>query len=137
RALEPFPGSSILTSDWQSIAAQQYSTLVSILLPSLQRAREAANRVKSGSNLRMIGQAMRQAAIDDVREGRYPESLESLYMRGELPLEAFLSPRSGTQPPQMMAQAMEVQAQWVAENSDFVYLGGGLTDATPANIMVA
>src|SRR5690606_23797802 len=65
RALEPFPGSSILTSDWQSIAAQQYSTLGSILLPPLQRAREAANRVKSGSNLRMIGQAMRQAAIDD------------------------------------------------------------------------
>ena len=48
--------------------------LISILLPSLNRAREAANRVKCGSNMRQIGQAMRQYAIDDIRGGNYPRT---------------------------------------------------------------
>ena len=41
-------------------------------LTSACRSREAANRIKCGSNLRQIGQAMRQYAIDDVRHGRFP-----------------------------------------------------------------
>ena len=49
--------------------------LISILLPSLNRAREAANRIKCGSNLRQVGQAMRQYAIDDTRSGGYPRTL--------------------------------------------------------------
>ena len=48
--------------------------LISILLPSLNRAREAANRIKCGSNLRQVGQAMRQYAIDDTRSGGYPRT---------------------------------------------------------------
>jgi prepilin-type N-terminal cleavage/methylation domain-containing protein/prepilin-type processing-associated H-X9-DG protein len=48
--------------------------LISILLPSLNRAREAANRIKCGSNIRQIGQAMRQYAIDDVRGGSFPRT---------------------------------------------------------------
>ena len=48
--------------------------LISILLPSLNRAREAANKIKCGSNMRQIGQSMRQYAIDDVRSGAYPRT---------------------------------------------------------------
>ena len=48
--------------------------LISILLPSLNRAREAANKVKCGSNMRQIGQSMRQYAIDDTRSGSYPRT---------------------------------------------------------------
>ena len=48
--------------------------LISILLPSLNRAREAANRIKCGSNMRQIGQAMRQYAIDDLRGGNFPRT---------------------------------------------------------------
>jgi prepilin-type N-terminal cleavage/methylation domain-containing protein/prepilin-type processing-associated H-X9-DG protein len=46
--------------------------LISILLPSLNRAREAANKIKCASNLRQIGQAMRQYAIDDIRGAQFP-----------------------------------------------------------------
>lgn len=56
--------------------------LISILLPSLNRAREAANRIKCGSNIRQIGQAMRAYAIDDVRSGAFPRTY---YVRGTTP----------------------------------------------------
>src|SRR2546423_733990 len=46
--------------------------LLSILLPSLSRARETANRVKCGSNLRQIGQAMMLYANEN--QGAYPRT---------------------------------------------------------------
>jgi prepilin-type N-terminal cleavage/methylation domain-containing protein/prepilin-type processing-associated H-X9-DG protein len=44
--------------------------LISILLPSLNRARETANRVKCGSNMRQIGQAVLLYANEN--KGNYP-----------------------------------------------------------------
>jgi prepilin-type N-terminal cleavage/methylation domain-containing protein/prepilin-type processing-associated H-X9-DG protein len=46
--------------------------LISILLPSLSRARETANRVKCGSNLRQVGQAMLLYANEN--NGNYPRT---------------------------------------------------------------
>ncbi len=43
--------------------------LISILLPSLARAREKANQIKCASNLRSIGQAMQLYAQDNLRLG--------------------------------------------------------------------
>jgi prepilin-type N-terminal cleavage/methylation domain-containing protein len=50
--------------------------LISILLPSLSRARETANRVKCGSNLRQLGQAMQLYANEN--QGNYPRTYYSL-----------------------------------------------------------
>ena len=47
--------------------------LISILLPSLNRARETANRVKCASNLRQIGEAILLYSNDD--KGPYPRTL--------------------------------------------------------------
>jgi prepilin-type N-terminal cleavage/methylation domain-containing protein/prepilin-type processing-associated H-X9-DG protein len=47
--------------------------LISILLPSLNRARETANRVKCASNLRQIGQALLIYSND--AKGPYPRTL--------------------------------------------------------------
>src|ERR1700726_58530 len=49
--------------------------LISILLPSLNRARETANRVKCASNLRQIGQAILLYTNDS--KGPYPRTLYS------------------------------------------------------------
>jgi prepilin-type N-terminal cleavage/methylation domain-containing protein/prepilin-type processing-associated H-X9-DG protein len=46
--------------------------LISILLPSLNRARETANRVKCGSNMRQIGQAILLYANEN--KGAYPRT---------------------------------------------------------------
>ena len=46
--------------------------LISILLPSLSKARETANRVKCGSNLRQLGQAMQLYANEN--NGNYPRT---------------------------------------------------------------
>jgi prepilin-type N-terminal cleavage/methylation domain-containing protein len=48
--------------------------LVSILLPSLNRAREQANRVKCANNLRQIGLAALMYANAEVRTGAYPRT---------------------------------------------------------------
>jgi prepilin-type N-terminal cleavage/methylation domain-containing protein/prepilin-type processing-associated H-X9-DG protein len=47
--------------------------LISILLPSLNRARETANRVKCASNLRQIGQAI--LLYSNENQGNYPRTL--------------------------------------------------------------
>lgn len=47
--------------------------LISILLPSLNRARESANRIKCGSNLRQIGQAI--LLYSNENKGNYPRTL--------------------------------------------------------------
>src|SRR4051812_20440904 len=50
--------------------------LVSILLPSLCRSRETANRVKCASNLRQIGAAIKLYANDN--RGAYPRVRSTL-----------------------------------------------------------
>jgi prepilin-type N-terminal cleavage/methylation domain-containing protein/prepilin-type processing-associated H-X9-DG protein len=65
--------------------------LISILLPALSRAREAANTIKCGSNMRSIGQGMAQYLADN--KNTYPAAYiyEGMQIQGQAP--------SGTQTP--------------------------------------
>jgi prepilin-type N-terminal cleavage/methylation domain-containing protein/prepilin-type processing-associated H-X9-DG protein len=75
--------------------------LISILLPSLNRARETANKVKCGSNLRQIGQAIMMYANEN--KGAYPRTK---YAVGTVPTKNTgitandpFRPTNGQQPP--------------------------------------
>jgi prepilin-type N-terminal cleavage/methylation domain-containing protein/prepilin-type processing-associated H-X9-DG protein len=57
--------------------------LISILLPSLNRARETANRVKCASNLRQIGQAILLYANENKQQ--YPRTVMATVAAGAIP----------------------------------------------------
>ena len=57
--------------------------LISILLPSLNRARETANRVKCASNLRQIGQAI--LLYTNENNGAYPRTVANAGGRDRSP----------------------------------------------------
>ena len=110
------------------------SCMLSILLPSLSRAREVANRVKCGSNLRQIGQAMLLYANE--HNGAYPDTIGGL-LEEDISVTAFVCPASNDTPavagatPQ--ASAANVQA---GGHLSYVYLGKGMTNTQPANAVL-
>jgi len=57
--------------------------LISILLPSLNRARETANRVKCASNLRQIGQAI--LLYSNENRGAYPRTIANAAAANQTP----------------------------------------------------
>src|SRR2546427_6757044 len=70
--------------------------LISILLPSLNRARETANRVKCASNMRQIGQAILLYSNDN--RGVYPETVDQLLLTQDITAEVFNCPASNDTP---------------------------------------
>lgn len=104
---------------------------VSIFLPSMERTHHphSTNRLACMRNIRQIGQAMRQYAIDDVREGNYPPDLETLYANSDLVEWDFICPISNAAP----APPPFVLGQ----NCSYVYLANGLTDSIASTVPVA
>jgi len=123
--ISPFPGSeSLAQSGIGASVVGQNALLVSILLPSLNRARETANRVKCGSNMRQIGQAM--LLYSNENKSKFPADLGTLVKTEEISIECFTCPSSNTEiPPEVRAGNPDVQVKWVNEHSDYVYLGKG------------
>ena len=66
--------------------------MISILLPSLNRARETANRVKCASNMRQIGQALLLYGNDN--RGVYPPDFPPLLLTQDITSEVFVCPSS-------------------------------------------
>ena len=139
RGREPFPLSGLLVSNGSGLGGfiQALPGVLGTTMPAMGQAREAATRIESASNLRQIGQMMRMHAIDDIRGAKYPDDLSDLYLTGDLSPEVFVSPRTGTMLTDYSTMTREQQAEWVAANSNYVYLGGGLTDSTGSQTMIA
>ena len=104
-------------------SAMQGPILMSILLPSLNRARETANRVKCASNLRQIGQAI--LLYSNEHQGKYPPDLATLIKTEDITAQSFVCPDTGKSPPPNMQP--DQAAAWVNENSDYTYKGANMT----------
>ena len=102
--------------------------LISILLPSLNRARGAANKIKCASDMRQIGQAARQYAIDF--NGPYPDDLPALLAYSSLPNSTVVCPSSSA------AAAAPGAALVPGQTLSYVYLGKGMTDDAPATAVL-
>ena len=89
--------------------------------------RERVRRIKCGSNLRQIGQAMRQYAI--FGDGGFPPDFDTLLASSDLVPETFLCPSSDT--PEGVPPIV------FGANCDFIYFGGGLSDNVPATVVLA
>jgi prepilin-type processing-associated H-X9-DG protein len=133
KSVSPFPGSQALAQG--GIAASlvgQNALLASILLPSLNRARETANRVKCASNMRQIGQAM--LLYSNENKGKYPQDLGTLIKTQDITADVFVCPSGDTTiPPEIRGAGLEKAAEWVNANSDYVYLGKGFGNTAPAD----
>jgi prepilin-type processing-associated H-X9-DG protein len=133
KSITPFPGATMMAS--QQFAAVGGTALgASVLLPSLNRARETANRVKCSSNMWQISQAMSQYAIEN--NGEYPPDLGTLILAGEIDLtiDVFVCPSGASAVPAVIRNApREQQAEWVNQNADYVYLGDGKRSDLPAD----
>jgi prepilin-type processing-associated H-X9-DG protein len=133
RSIEPFPGSTLIASDPMISALYAEPMMIATLLPALNRAREQANRVKSASNLRQIGQAAMMYANEN--KNKYPPDLATMYKRQDLTPSVFINPRTETTPPP--PGTPEEMAAWVQEHSDYVWIGGDKTAASPPEQVLA
>jgi prepilin-type processing-associated H-X9-DG protein len=105
-----------------------------ILLPSLGRARETANRVKCGSNLRQIGQAMLLYANEN--RGVYPPRPKDLLLTQDITPEAFICPSSSdTVAPGTSAQ--QIANLQTGGHDTYIYLGAGKNNTARANVVLA
>lgn len=103
----------------------------SLLLPSLCRSRESANRVKCASNLRQFGAAMETYA--KAHGGRFPPDFETLARDSDIAAPAFVCPSSNDIP-----ATIDKPADWAAalkpdsHELSYVYVAGGLRTADVA-----
>lgn len=138
RTNEPFPAAGAMAN--LSIASLYTSNLpltASVLLPSLNRSREAANRIKSSSNLRQIGLACLMYANEN--NNRMPPDFNALLHTQEISVDVFINPRTNTARPAVLAgrKDVDVFGAWANASSDYAYVGAGKTNNEPADGILA
>ncbi len=99
-----------------------------VFLPRWHDTRNAAHAARCGSNLRQIGQAMRQYAIDRT-DGAFPADLSALAASEPALRPEILVCPAGSTPPGPPPYVLGV-------NTDYAYLGGGKTDAVYSTVIV-
>jgi predicted Zn finger-like uncharacterized protein len=137
RTRNPAVGGKALAITGLSLGAASFfmsGCLIAILLPSLNRARETANRVKCASNMRTIGQALLLYSNDN--RGAFPPRLEDLIISGHVDSSVFVCPScmdSAAPGATPQAQAQNLSA---GGHLSYVYIGQRMNSSAPADAVV-
>ena len=99
--------------------------MISILLPSLARARAMANRVKCANNLRQIGIA--EMMYSSANQGHFAPDIATLMSTQSLSNNVLLCPSADS--------SLEMNIGGVM--CTYIYVGGGLTNSAPSNAVIA
>jgi prepilin-type processing-associated H-X9-DG protein len=110
--------------------------LISILLPSLNRARETANRVYCASNLRQIGQA--ELLYANENRGLLSPDFPAILMTQDITAPVFVCPASDDTPAPAPANpaAVHQQAAVLHQHCSYKYVPGQ-NNAAPATAVIA
>jgi hypothetical protein len=134
KQITPFPGSEILNGGGMgSIMAAQQAMFLGAALPSLNRSRMTANRVKDATNLRQIGQAMMIYANGN--KGKFPATPGELFLTQDLNIDIFINPEMHTAAP--VGNDKEELAQWINQSGGYTYLAAGKTDPAGPEVVLA
>lgn len=95
---------------------------ISVLLPSLSRARELSKRTVCAANLRGIGQALYISA-QDREEYSFPPDFETLLKENNVSIKQFICPSTAA-----------VTAHGV--NACYIYIPGSTASSHPLNVLV-
>jgi len=138
RTNSPFPGAEALStlSIFNAYTANAPLT-ASFMLPSLNRAREAANRIKSASNLKQIGMANLMYANEN--KDQFANDFGTLIKTQDITPEVFINPRADSDLPANIDMfTPDQKADWVNSSSNYIWIGQGLTsENAPADQPIA
>lgn len=122
KAITPFPGATIFATDPMGGMQMMAPVMMGVALPSLNRAREQANQVKSMSNLRQI--ALAAIIYANEHKGKFPETMAELAASGDLHPGMFIHPSSQKTAPPPFADP-KAFGRWAEESGDYVWVGKG------------
>jgi prepilin-type processing-associated H-X9-DG protein len=108
--------------------------MISILLPSLNRARETANRVRCAANMKSIGQALLLYANDN--RGAYPPDLTVLLTTQDISGEVYVCPSSNDEPTHATAPSQIAADLSAGGHLSYVYVGAALNPGVDPSTII-
>jgi prepilin-type processing-associated H-X9-DG protein len=112
--------------------------MMSIMLPSLNRAREMAQRVHCAAQMRSLGQAIQMYASEN--GGQYPDTIDKLMTTQDVTPEVFVCPSSKDTPATGATPQAQAANLTAGGHLSYVYVGKGMSTPTgtgAANVTTA
>jgi competence protein ComGC len=111
---------------------------ISILLPALSQAREAANRVKCAANLHAVSLQLFTYCSSSESDGHLPDSVDRLVADGRVSAEDLVCPSTNDTAAPGATPAQQAASLAAGGHDSYLYLGKGLTanQLTPDTVLI-